>query len=147
MGLLSFWLPSPFLRCQPKESSKEKKADLSAVLFVLLLPAQLLHLSIMSMDIKMCINVLERGEWCSMEVIQANINKGDGGKLLVLARCRIARKQFSPVSSTISKKTSIGNNKNPNHGLNFTRNIELPGNQVITIHPALIHKINKEFVV
>lgn len=99
-----------------------------------------------TIDLKGCIAILERGDNVSMEVIQADINKGSAGKLLIINRCRIARNREIVLSHTANKSTSITKKKDPNHRINFTRNIELPGNQIITIHPILIHKINNSIV-
>ena len=100
----------------------------------------------MAVDIKDCIKIIERGDWMSLEVIQSNINKGAGGKLLIIQKCKIARSKASTISHTVSKQVKTGKLKDPNHSMNFTRNIELRNGSIITIHPVLIHKINNELV-
>ena len=100
----------------------------------------------MAVDLKECIKIIEGGDWLSLEVIQADINKGAGGKLLIINKCRIARNRNTVLSNTVAKKTTIGSKKNPNHSLNFTRNIELRNGQILTIHPVLINKINNHIV-
>lgn len=100
----------------------------------------------MAIDLKECIDIVESGEWCSMEVFTANINKGSGGKLLIIDKARIARNQNTPELSAKASKALGKKVRDPQHSPNFTRNIELKNKSIITIHPILIHQINNHYV-
>ena len=87
--------------------------------------------------------ILESGEWCALRLFTANVGKGSGGKVLDLAKCRIARRHGSnldskPAASLPEKK------REPNHNLNFTRNVEMQNRDIITVHPILITHINSQ---
>lgn len=100
----------------------------------------------MAVDLQQAIEILESGNWLSLEVIQANLNKGTGGKLLSIPKCRIARTYNQPTSYKAQKMVST-KSRCANHSLNFTRNVQLPNKSIVTIHPILITTINNHQVI
>lgn len=92
------------------------------------------------------LQILEGGDWVSLRFITADVLKGTGGKVLELAKCRIARRHNKTAAAT---KTTATNNqsRNPNHSLHFTRNVELPNKQLRKVHPILITHINNQPIV
>jgi hypothetical protein len=106
----------------------------------------------MAIDLKECINIIERGEWFGpLRFMTADVKKGSGGRVVEIHKARIARKHH-PIGSAISNDNDhspVVNSasKNPNHNANFTRNIELPNKQIRKVHPILITHINNQPVV
>lgn len=100
----------------------------------------------MAIDLKEAVSILEGGDWCEITFITANVKKGTGGKVIVLDKCRIARGSAN-VQTTTAKKTAVRDpnqiDRNPNHNLHFTRNVQLMNKDIISIHPLLITHINK----
>lgn len=91
------------------------------------------------MTLQDALQILESRKWCNLRVITANVQKGTGGKVLELPKCRIAHKQPAKQQSRATGATT----KTANHNQHFTRNVELANSQrVITIHPILITHIN-----
>ena len=101
----------------------------------------------MLLDLKDVLKIIDTGEWFhNVTVIQANINKGTGGKILEIKKARIARDRTINNSLAVAKKYNLPISKNPNQNENFTRNIELVNKDIITIHPILIKHINGKSV-
>lgn len=93
--------------------------------------------------------LLQSGQWCSLRYITANTSKGSGGKVIELAKCKIARRQSEAVKSDSGNKSAAifsHVEKNPNHGFHFTRNIELQNKAIRTVYPILITHINHQAV-
>ena len=106
----------------------------------------------MAINLKQALAILESGDWCQLTYVTADVKKGTGGKLITFARCRIAQGHALNVKShTETKKSgataSTNSQKNPNHNLHFTRNVQLPNKMVRTIHPILITLINSQPVI
>ncbi len=100
-----------------------------------------------AVDLKECINIIERGEWFAIRFITADVKKGNGGRVVEIPKARIARSHH-PLGSTLSpRKREEELFKNPNHAFNFTRNLELPNKQIRKVHPILITHINHQPVV
>lgn len=98
----------------------------------------------MKYSLKQAIEVLESGNWCSIEVFKANVAKKQAGELLVIPKCRIARQRKQSLHES---HKGTGTERNVNHFFNMTRNIELHNKSIITIHPILINKINNKQLV
>ncbi len=98
--------------------------------------------------LKEVIQILESGQWCSLRFITADLNKGTGGKVIEIAKCRIARRYINNTSSEILQVPGVtsSSNKTANHNYNFTRNVELPNNKLRKVHPILITHINNTAV-
>ena len=101
----------------------------------------------MTADLKEILQTLHSGQWFSCTVLQANQHKRTGGQLMYIKRCRLARKQPAEFARHANEQQSNGNRRNPNHSYWFTRNIELPGRNIISIHPMLIVSINDKLAV
>lgn len=101
----------------------------------------------MAYDLKEVVSLIKSGEWLhNLCFITADVNKKEAGKVIVLQRCRIARRELmikrdSPVIG------NTGKSKPANHNANFTVNLELPNHQIRKVHPALIFSINNVKVV
>lgn len=102
----------------------------------------------MALDLKEVVSIIHSGEWCSLRFITANVKKGTGGKVIDLQKCRIARRQpaHDDAEHKSSSITPATKQRDPNHNLHFTRNVELPNKRIITIHPILILRINNQAV-
>jgi len=98
----------------------------------------------MAINLRQCIEILQSGNWCSLRFITADTNKGTGGKIIELAKCRIARNKPVNIPSIAAEPSAVTGNhgKDPNHNLNFTRNVELQNNTIRKVHPILITHIN-----
>lgn len=97
----------------------------------------------MAIDLKDALNMLDSGQWVPLRFITANISKGTGGKVVELAKCRIAHKQASGSNNNqAAEEVTPHTRKNPQHNIHFTRNIELQNKQIIKVHPVLITHIN-----
>lgn len=96
------------------------------------------------MNLKRAIEIIEGGAWCSLRFITADVKKGTGGKVIEMAKCRIARNRTS-TSGTEFKKS--GATRDAAHSFHFTRNMALPNNQIRTVHPILITHLNQEEVI
>ena len=90
--------------------------------------------------------ILESGQWCSLRYITANTSKGSGGKVIELAKCKIARRQTGNTSGNKSAASFSTDGKDPNHRYHFTRNIELQNKSIRTVYPILITHINQQAV-
>jgi hypothetical protein len=97
-----------------------------------------------SINLKEALAILESYQWVSLRFITADVQKGVGGLVIEIPRCRICRQlpqaQQAATDAPISKTTTA---KKANHNLNFTRNIELPNRKIRSIHPVLITHINQ----
>ncbi len=102
----------------------------------------------MAVNLKQALETLHSGNWCSLRFITANLAKGTGGKIIELARCRIARYRPIDISAPATKQPSLPDEtkKDPNHNLHFTRNVETQAKQIIKVHPILITHINNTAV-
>ena len=104
----------------------------------------------MAIDLQQCIGILEGGDWCSISFVTADVKRGNGGMVIELKRCRIARNR-KPNTNTSNEVKGIGignvGNRNPNHSYHFTRNVELPNKQLVKVHPLLIFSINNQQVI
>lgn len=96
------------------------------------------------MNLKRAIEIIEGGAWCSLRFITADVNKGTGGKVIELGKCRIARTRTS-TGDTEFKKTGL--NREVAHSYHFTRNMALLNNQIRKVHPILITHLNQEEVI
>ncbi len=109
----------------------------------------------MPIVLREAISILENGQWCSLRYITANTTRGGGGKVIELAKCRIARQR--PAREHTGDKPAVYNSssladeagevkKDPNHRYHFTRNIELQNKNIRTLYPILITHINQQAV-
>jgi hypothetical protein len=96
----------------------------------------------MSIDLKEILQTIHSGQWFACSVIQANQHKRTGGHLMHIKRCRLARRQPAEFERHTKEAGASAKKRNPNHSYWFTRNVELPGNNIITIHPLLIVTLN-----
>lgn len=95
----------------------------------------------MAIELKEAINIMESGDWFSIRFITADVLKGSGGKVIELAKARIARNR-SRRKATRQAAADNRISKDPNHNLHFTRNLELQNRQIRKVHPILITHIN-----
>ena len=102
-----------------------------------------------AVDLKECINIIERGEWFSIRFLTADVGKGTGGRVIEIPKARIARKQNPGNVASGQQQNNVYTDapKNPNHAANFTRNLELPNHKLRKVHPILITHINNQPVV
>ena len=101
----------------------------------------------MAYDLKDAVSILDSGQWLGLRFITANIHKGTGGKVVELAKCRLAHRQGRPFKQNQPAQTETAPShpkKDPQHNLHFTRNLELQNNQIIKVHPILITHINNQ---
>ncbi|HYC28386.1 MAG TPA: hypothetical protein VEB42_06205 [Chitinophagaceae bacterium] len=91
--------------------------------------------------------LLESGQLVSLRYITANTSKGAGGKVVELARVKIARNTEAKKAAA-SKEPPAGKTegKDPRHRFHFTRNIELQNRAIRTVYPILITHINGQTV-
>jgi hypothetical protein len=95
----------------------------------------------MAIELKEAIDTIESGDWFAIRFITADVLKGSGGKVIELAKARVARNRRKTQNSK-PKTQNLGVSRNPNHNLHFTRNLELPNKQIRKVHPPLITHIN-----
>jgi hypothetical protein len=102
-----------------------------------------------NIDIKNLLAIIDSGEWFyNLFFITANVNKGSGGRYVEIPKARIARNRNAAITSiSTQKKYDQLGSKNPNQHLNFTRNIELPNKNIISIHPIIVTHINNKTLV
>lgn len=101
----------------------------------------------MALEIKEVVSLIKSGNWLrNLTYITADLSKKKGGEIIVLKKCRIARKQLMEKSGapTIGA-TSI--TRPANHNLNFTVNMELENGMIRKVHPVLITSINDTVVI
>jgi len=104
----------------------------------------------MAVTLQEAIAELEAGDWVQLRFLTADVNKGTGGQVIEIAKCRIARNRQpapSPVKRDGSDERTTGITKDPSHNLHFTRNLELPNKQVRKFHPILMTHINHQPVI
>lgn len=99
------------------------------------------------MDLKQAIQTIEAGAWLSIRFITADVKKGTGGKVIELAKCRIARNRNPLLAKIKEHAEELGLKRDPAHHLHFTRNLELPNKQIRKVHPILITHVNQEAVI
>jgi hypothetical protein len=103
----------------------------------------------MAITLKQALEIIELGEWMSLDVLTANINQGTGGKLLIISKCRLAKSRIGRqviIGASVSARTNV-NSRDPKSNENFTRNIELTDKRIITVHPIHILQINNHLVI
>lgn len=106
----------------------------------------------MAITLKQALEILHSGNWCSIRFLTANIAKGTGGKVIELAKCRIARNRelnkqhTAPEEKNKAITSEPKKDKDPNHNLHFTRNVELQNKSIMKVHPILITHINNSAV-
>ena len=102
----------------------------------------------MPYDLNDVVKILTSGRNCSISFIKADTKKKIGGEVITFNRCKLARRQPQVKDSTIAVKGE-GRIKarNANQAFNFTRNVELSGGAIRTIHPLLIFEINNVQVI
>ena len=103
-------------------------------------------------DLKSVLQTIHSGAWFSCSVVNANRHKGTGGTIVHIKRCRIARKQLAEFETAMHQYEALpapqrNPGKDPRHSLHFTRNLELPGNNLYKIHPLFVLKLNNQYVV
>ncbi len=104
----------------------------------------------MAIDLKRCVEIVESGDWISLCFITADTKRGNGGKLIELKRCRIARNRQPNANKSTSNTIPSASNataRNPQHNYHFTRNLELPNKRLVKVHPLLIFQINNQQVI
>ncbi len=101
----------------------------------------------MAYNLRQCLEILQSGNWCSLRFITGNENKRTGGKVMELAKCRIARNKPAASVKNNAATSIAGKPKDPNHALHFTRNVELQNRQIVKVHPILITHINNTAVI
>ena len=105
----------------------------------------------MGINLRQGLEILHSGNWCSLRFITANVKKRTGGKVVELAKCRIARnKPVDVPANAVEPAPATGDTrkvKDPNHNLHFTRNVELQNKQLIKVHPITITHINNTSLV
>jgi hypothetical protein len=91
--------------------------------------------------------LLESGQLVSLRYITANTSKGTGGKVIELARVKIARQTGSKkAASAATGPKEYTEGKDPRHRFHFTRNIELQNRSIRTVYPILITHINGQSI-
>lgn len=98
----------------------------------------------MALTLTEAVNILQSGDWVGLRLITADVKKGTGGKVLDIPKCRIARGVAHAAAGKPSAAEIYTAGKNPNHNLNFTRNVELPNKQLRKVHPILITHLNNQ---
>ena len=96
----------------------------------------------MAITVREALQILEGGDYCSLRFITADIKRGASGKVIEIPKCRIARNHKFNKNELDTAVRTGSNGKNPNHNLNFTRNVELPNHRIRKVHPILITHIN-----
>lgn len=98
-------------------------------------------------DLKEVVKIIERGDWCKIKFITADVIKGTGGKVITIPKCRLCKTRMDELKekkleaqAPLQGKDAI--TRYPNHPLNFTRNMELQNRQIRKVHPVLIFEIN-----
>ena len=91
--------------------------------------------------LKEIIDTIKTGAWCSIRFIKADLDKGKGGEIVEIPKCRIARLRSDEPAAAVERKSS-SDFKPANHNQNFTINIQLPNKQIRKIHPVLITHLN-----
>jgi hypothetical protein len=99
----------------------------------------------MAIDLKDVLTTIKSGAWLSIRFFTADVLKGQGGKIIELAKCRIARRELMQRDDTLRENIS-GIKKEPMHNVHFTLNVELPNKQLRKIHPILITHLNNQTV-
>jgi hypothetical protein len=99
-----------------------------------------------SMSIVDCLQLLHAGSPVSIRVITADAHRKKGGKVIEYASVVIYRK--NPINHTATSTNEVTNSvadstgRSPNHNKHFTRNLLLPNNTIVKVHPILITHIN-----
>ena len=100
----------------------------------------------MAIDLNEAVSILEGSDWVSLRFITADVQKGTGGQVIELLKCRIARNRQAIVAKAKDGKriseSPKGETKDPNHRYHFTRNVELANKRIVKVHPPLITHIN-----
>lgn len=99
-----------------------------------------------AIQLKDVVRIIRSGEWCAISVVQCDMAKKTAGKILVLPKARIARKQPMEAAGT-AIQGSTDSRKPANHNQHFTMNVELPNHQIKKIHPPLVFEINGQKVI
>ena len=97
------------------------------------------------MDLKEALALIKTGQWISLRFITADLDKGTGGKVLELLKCRIAKRKNllnNPNHAFASPDQQI----NPRHHVHFTLNMELENGLIRKVHPILIMSVNNQTV-
>jgi hypothetical protein len=97
----------------------------------------------MAIELKEAIDTIESGDWFSIRFITADVLKGSGGKVIELAKARVARNRRKTQNSK-PKTQNLRVSRNPNHNLHFTRNLELPNKRIVKCHPIIITHLNNQ---
>lgn len=105
-------------------------------------------------DLKEVLQIIHSRAWFSCSLISASKAKHSGGTIIHLQRCRLARRQPQEFVQALhefeqlpAQLKAAAPGRNPNHALHFTRNLELPGNQLFKVYPLFIFRINGREVV
>ena len=98
----------------------------------------------MAVNLKEAVDIIQAGDWCALTFITADVKKGTGGKVIDIAKCRIARRRQTETSRP---GVILIQSKDPNHNFHFTRNMELPNKMIRKVHPILITHINNQPVI
>lgn len=99
----------------------------------------------MAIDLKDVLTTIQTGAWVSLRFFTADVLKGQGGKVIELAKCRIARRGLMLQDNSLRTKLT-GITRDPLHNLHFTINVELPNKQLRKIHPILITHLNNQTI-
>lgn len=80
----------------------------------------------------------------SITFFHADIERETGGeKTKVDQRIVTKYRQFGKGNEASSQPGTSGKSVNPNHGINFTRNLVIPGrDHIVKVHPRLITHFN-----
>jgi hypothetical protein len=104
----------------------------------------------MALTLKEAIQLLESGDWLKhLRFITADINKRVGGKVVEFNKCRIARHQDTPKSTSSTPapgRYASRITRDPQHSTHFTRNIELANREIRKVHPIIITHINHQSI-
>ena len=102
----------------------------------------------MAITLTQALQQLESGDWVSLRYLTANVAKASGGKVVELAKVKIARRQTAAglIQDKSASLITPDKLRNPNHNLNFTRNVETQQRAILTIHPILMTHLNGEAI-
>lgn len=83
-----------------------------------------------------------RNEFYNLKIFKANNKTRKAGEYINIPIAKIAHTQ--PIQENKKREVTKGINQSAKHiqHNNFTRNIQLPNNSIITIHPILVREIN-----
>lgn len=95
-----------------------------------------------TLSIKEAQQLLLSGQWLHVRYITADVEKGKGGTVMELPKCRVLLRTENPTSTSSTSSGIQRKSKAQNHHENFTINVELPNRLKRKIQIVLITHIN-----